>query len=176
MSYVIFSCIIIYFRISSIILHPKIMHTPRLAERGEFRREEPGCQAGRVIKKPAGGRAASSRNLPAKPAGHPSSLDLPVPVITLGNCCCRSGHALTVPKSPKFHTVLRVHERRRVIFKDLSSGAVTLKITKVPKATARVLTTLTTLISFGSNQLYCAHMLYYLQVTTIISELKEYSE
>ena len=73
-------------------------------------------------------------------------------------------------------TVLRVHERRRVIFKDLSSGAVTLKITKVPKATARVLTTLTTLISFGSNQLYCAHMLYYLQVTTIISELKEYSE
>ena len=82
--------------IYNIFLHPKIMHTPRLAERGEFRREEPGCQAGRVIKKPAGGRAASSRNLPAKPAGHPSSLDLPVPVITLGNCRCRSGRALTV--------------------------------------------------------------------------------
>ena len=72
------------------------MHTSMLVEKGEFRSDGPGCQAGRAIKKPAGGGAVSSRNLPAKPAGHPSSLNLPGSVITLGNCRCRSGRGLTV--------------------------------------------------------------------------------
>ena len=75
------------------------MHTSMLVEKGEFRSDGPGCQAGRAIKKPAGGGAVSSRNLPAKPAGHPSSLNLPGSVITLGNCRCRSGRGLTVCRS-----------------------------------------------------------------------------
>ena len=65
-----------------------------------------------------------------------------------------------MPKSTKFHTVLGVCDRRGAIFKALSSDVVTLKITKVPKVTARVLATLTILIKFislGKNQMYCAH-------------------
>ena len=40
------------------------------------------------------------QKLPAKPAGHRSSLDLPALVITPGNCRCRSGRAVTVFPCP----------------------------------------------------------------------------
>jgi len=57
--------------------------------------EKPPGRAASSANLPGAG-TVSSAELPAKPAGHQSSSDLPALVITSGNFRCRSGRAGTV--------------------------------------------------------------------------------